>query len=32
MGLAADIGLRRVVRGVEGVELLVEPVSVETRV
>jgi hypothetical protein len=26
MGLAADVGFRRLVLGVEGVELLVEPV------
>ena len=32
MGLAADIGLRRVILGIERVEVLIEAGSVETRV
>ena len=32
IGLAADVGLRRLVLGVDGVELLVEPYSIGTRV
>ena len=32
MGLAADIGLRRIILGIERVEVLIEAGSVETRV